>query len=100
MMKKKQTEFFAEFNIIPASVIKVDSIGSKTCRNSDNRNCNVGLVVHDGCLVQRQPSSGHWIFSHAYVMLKMNEYPSVPYGVVELILKYEGQSSIFVVCIR
>jgi hypothetical protein len=67
--EKKHTEFFTEFNIIPAPVVKIDSIGSETCRDSDNRDGNVGLVVHDGCLVQRQPSSEHCIFSHAYVML-------------------------------
>ena len=72
--EKKHTEFFAEFNIIPAPVVKIDGIGSETCRNSHNRDGNVGLVVHDECLVQLQPSLECWSFSHAYVMLNMNEY--------------------------
>ena len=62
MIEKKQTEFFAEVNIIPAPIVKVGGISSDTCRDSDDRGRNVGLVVHDGCLVQRQPSSDTGFF--------------------------------------
>jgi len=51
MMMKKHTEFFAEFNIIPAPVVEVDGVRSETCRNRDSRDRDVGLVVHDECLV-------------------------------------------------
>jgi len=75
-MMKKHTEFFAEFNIIPAPVVKVDGICSETCRNCDNRDRNVGLVVHDECLVQREPSSEQDFFSCLCKALRANT--SVP----------------------